>query len=51
MPKALLLGAGFSTDFGMPLVSEFSKFYFKRLSFEIMEKVLNLHKKAHQYDY
>ncbi len=51
MPKALLLGAGFSTDLGMPLVSEFSKFYFKRLSFEIMEKVLNLHKKAHPYGF
>lgn len=47
MTKALLLGAGFSADLGMPLVSDFTEVYFRSLS--NFTKVLNSQKNVHPY--
>ena len=47
MTKALLLGAGFSADLGMPLVSDFTNLYFKKLA--NFKEFLNLQKNAHPY--
>lgn len=49
MTKALLIGAGFSADLGMPLVNELSKVFFKDFNNNAVEKLINNLRKTEPY--
>lgn len=49
MKRTLLIGAGFSCDAGMPIVKEFTKFFFKRLNHNVVKEFLQNAKRGNPY--